>query len=55
MEIKNNSEFDEKIDQFLKCDKESIVVDVDCHDHHEYEPKNIWMENSNRRDVSLHR
>ncbi len=38
MEIKNNSEFDEKIDQFLNC-KESIVVDVDCHDHHEYEPR----------------
>ena len=38
MEIKNNSEFDEKIDEFLKCE-ESIVVDVDCHDHHEYEPR----------------
>ncbi len=38
MEIKNNSEFDEKIDQFLKCE-ESIIVDVDCHDHHEYEPR----------------
>ncbi|MBD1167131.1 hypothetical protein IDG99_01505 [Pelagibacterales bacterium SAG-MED09] len=38
MEIKNNSEFDEKIDQLLNC-KESIVVDVDCHDHHEYEPR----------------
>ena len=38
MEIKNNSEFDEKIDQLLNC-KESIVVDVDCHNHHEYEPR----------------
>ena len=38
MEIKNNSEFDQKIDEFLKSD-ESIVVDVDCHDHHEYEPR----------------
>ena len=38
MEIKNNSEFDQKIDELLKSD-ESIVVDVDCHDHHEYEPR----------------
>ena len=38
MEIKNNSEFEQKIDELLKCD-ESIVVDVDCHDHHEYEPR----------------
>ena len=38
MEIKNNSEFDNKIDELLKSD-ESIVVDVDCHDHHEYEPR----------------
>ena len=38
LEIKNNSEFDEKIDHFLKCE-ESIIVDVDCHDHHEYEPR----------------
>ena len=38
MEIKNNSEFDHKIDELLKSD-ESIVVDVDCHDHHEYEPR----------------
>jgi acetolactate synthase I/II/III large subunit len=38
MEIKNNSEFNQKIDEFLKCD-EPIVVDVDCHDHHEYEPR----------------
>ena len=38
MEIKNNSEFDEKIDKILECD-ESIIVDVDCHDHHEYEPR----------------
>ena len=38
MEIKNNSEFDEKIDEFLNSDG-SIVVDVDCHDHHEYEPR----------------
>ena len=38
MEIKNNSEFNEKIDEFLNSDG-SIVVDVDCHDHHEYEPR----------------
>ena len=38
MEIKNNSEFEQKIDEILKCE-ESIVVDVDCHDHHEYEPR----------------
>jgi len=38
MEIKNNSEFNEKIDKLLDYDG-SIVVDVDCHDHHQYEPR----------------
>jgi acetolactate synthase I/II/III large subunit len=38
MEIKNNSEFNEKIDKLLDYDG-SIVVDVDCHDHHKYEPR----------------
>ena len=38
MEIKNNSEFNEKIDSFLSTN-EAIVVDVDCHDHHDYEPR----------------
>lgn len=38
MEINNNSEFEEKIEEFLNID-ESIVVDVNCHDHHTYEPR----------------
>jgi acetolactate synthase-1/2/3 large subunit len=38
MEINNNSEFEEKIEEFLNID-EPIVVDVNCHDHHTYEPR----------------
>jgi acetolactate synthase I/II/III large subunit len=38
MEIKNNSEFNEKIDDILNSD-EALVVDVDCHEYHRYEPR----------------
>ena len=38
MEINQNSEFEKKIDELLNID-EPIVVDVNCHDHHTYEPR----------------
>ena len=38
MEINSNSEFEKKIDEFLNID-EPIIVDVNCHDHHTYEPR----------------
>mgnify|MGYP006081873505 CR=1 FL=1 len=38
LEVKNNSEINQKIDELLNSD-EAVVVDVDCHDHHNYEPR----------------
>ena len=38
MEINNNSEFEKKIDELLNID-EPIIIDVNCHDHHTYEPR----------------
>ena len=38
IEIKNNSEFNEKIDEILNSD-EAVVADVDCHEYHSYEPR----------------
>ena len=38
MEINQNSEFEKEIDELLNND-EPIIVDVNCHDHHTYEPR----------------
>ena len=38
LEVKNNSEINEKIDELLESN-ESIVVDVNCHEYHTYEPR----------------
>jgi len=38
--INNNSEIEEKINELLMSD-ESIVVDVNCHEYHTYEPRVI--------------
>ncbi|MDB9827222.1 thiamine pyrophosphate-binding protein [Candidatus Pelagibacter sp.] len=38
IEVKNNSELDNKIDEILNAD-EPIVVDINCHEHHTYEPR----------------
>ncbi len=38
IEVKNNSEISKKIDELLKSN-EPVVVDVNCHDHYEYEPR----------------
>ena len=41
--VKNNSEIEEKINELLESD-ESIVVDVNCHEFHTYEPRVIGWE-----------
>ena len=38
LEVKNNSEFNERIDEILNSD-EAVIVDVDCHEYHNYEPR----------------
>jgi len=38
IEVKNNAELDSKIDEILNAD-EPIVVDINCHEHHTYEPR----------------
>ena len=38
LEVKNNSEFNERIDEILNFD-ETVIVDVDCNEYHKYEPR----------------
>jgi len=38
LEVKNNSEFNERIDEILNSD-ETVIVDVDCNEYHKYEPR----------------
>lgn len=40
IEIKNNSEINEKIDEILKSD-DSLIINVNCHEFHTYEPRVI--------------